>query len=325
MTEASVVSVIPNVSNSFKLAVPGQLVGSISQDRSTGIYGQLGHAPTMIPVKIKLTTSRERTETYKYEVANDRFLTPLLLTMTIYNTILSTERGVGESTVRLNGRIDVAGQPEINLERRFSSNSAAVQAATSVTAPIAAMLTSGFEGVNIKGITLDITSTDRKTEAALERITLDKTEVARGETVEVQAYIRSESGKQFVQRIPVTVPTDVPVGQLLLFIGDGGALQQGMSAAQAIVPSNLTQLVETINKIKKSDRLYVKLFRITSGAVVGNNEMPSLPPSVLATLNSDRSSGGYTPTPLSPIYEEELPPAEYVIAGQQLIGINVTR
>jgi hypothetical protein len=50
MTEASVVSVIPNVSNSFKLAVPGQLVGSISQDRSTGIYGQLGHAPTMIPV-----------------------------------------------------------------------------------------------------------------------------------------------------------------------------------------------------------------------------------------------------------------------------------
>jgi hypothetical protein len=50
MTESSVVTVIPNAFNSFKLAVPGQMVGTISQDRSTGIFGQLGRAPKMIPV-----------------------------------------------------------------------------------------------------------------------------------------------------------------------------------------------------------------------------------------------------------------------------------
>jgi hypothetical protein len=53
--------------------------------------------------------------------------------------------------------------------------------------------------------------------------------------------------------------------------------------------------------------------------------MPNLPPSFVATLNSDRASGGFTPTVLSPIDEKELPPAEYVISGQQLIGINVIR
>jgi hypothetical protein len=42
MTEASVVTVIPNVNNSFKLAIPGAMVGSISQDRSTGVFGRLG-------------------------------------------------------------------------------------------------------------------------------------------------------------------------------------------------------------------------------------------------------------------------------------------
>ena len=40
MTEASVVTVIPNVNNSFKLAIPGAMVGTISQDRSTGVFGQ---------------------------------------------------------------------------------------------------------------------------------------------------------------------------------------------------------------------------------------------------------------------------------------------
>src|SRR5689334_23046246 len=41
MTESSVVTVIPNMNNSFKLSVPGKMVGSISQDRASGIYGLL--------------------------------------------------------------------------------------------------------------------------------------------------------------------------------------------------------------------------------------------------------------------------------------------
>lgn len=324
MTEASVVTVIPNVNNSFKLAVPGQMVGSISQDRASGIYGQLGQAPKMIPVKINLHTSRDRTEVYSYEVANDPFLTPLLLNLTIFSTITSSERTQGDATISINGKINVVGQEPISVERRFSAANAGMLAAGSIAVPVNTLLTSGFENVQIGGITLDITSTDTKKAAALERIALDQTEIGRGDTVWIQAYVRTDSGKQFVQRIPVEIPRDVPLGQLLIFVGDGGALQQG-SAAQAFVPQNLSQLVGAINKVKKSDRLYVKLFRITSGAVIGTSELPNLPPSVVATLNSDRTSGGYTPTVLSPVYENELPPAEFVINGQQMIGIDVVR
>jgi hypothetical protein len=324
MTESSVVTVIPNTNNSFKLAVPGQMVGSISQDRASGIYGQLGQAPKMIPVRINLHTSRDRTDTYSYEVANDSFLTPLLLNLTIFSTITSSERSVGEATISVSGKINVVGQEPIMVDRRFSAANAPMLAAGSIAVPVNALLSSGFENVQIGGITLDINSSETKYAASLERIALDRTEAGRGETVEIQAYVRTESGKQFVQRIPVQIPRDVPLGQLLVFVGDGGALQQG-SAAQAFVPQDLSQLVGAINKVKKSDRLYVKLFRITSGAVIGTSELPNLPPSVIATLNSDRTSGGYTPTVLSPIYEKELAPAEFVISGQQMIGIDVIR
>ena len=324
MTEASVVTVVPNTNNSFKLAVPGQMVGSVSQDRATGIFGRLGQAPKMIPVKINLHTSRDRTETYSYEVANDTFLTPLLLNLTIFSTITSSERSQGDATISISGKINLVGHDPVLLERRFSSANASMLAAGSVAVPVNALLTSGFENVQIGGITLDITSSETKYAGALDRIALDRTEVGRGETVEIQAYVRAESGKQFVQRIPVEIPRDVPLGQLLIFVGDGNALQQG-SAAQAFVPQDLNQLVNAINRVKKSDRLYVKLFRITSGAVIGTSELPNLPPSVVATLNSDRTSGGFTPTVLSPVYEKELPPAEFVINGQQMIAIDVIR
>ena len=324
MTEASVVTVIPNVNNSFKLAVPGSMVGSISQDRASGIFGMLRQAPKMIPVKVNLHTSRDRTETYSYEVANDSFLTPLLLNITVFNTITSSERALGDSTLTIKGEIKVKGQEPIKIDRRFSNNQSPIQAAGAIAAPVGSLLASGFDDVQLDGITLDISSSETKYAGTLERITLDRTEVRRGEKVEVQAYVRTESGKQFVQRIPVQIPEDAALGQLLVFVGDGGALQEG-SPAKAFVPQDLGQLVRAINTVKKSDRLYVKLFRITPGAVIGTSELPSLPPSMVATLNSDRTSGGYTPTVLSPVYEMELPPAEFVISGQQLIAIDVVR
>lgn len=322
MSETAVVTVIPNVNNSFKLSVPGAMMGSIAQDRASGIFGQLGQAPKMIPVKINLHTSRDRTETYAYEIANDSFLTPLLLNITVFNTITSSERALGDSTIAIKGNIDVKGQEPIEVDRRFSAGNSPILAAGSVAGPISSLLGSGFDDVQIQGVTLDISSTDTKYAGTLERIALSKTEARRGEKIEIQAYVRTESGKQFVQRIPVQIPEDATPGQLLVFVGDGGALQEG-SAAKAFVPQDLGQLVKAINKVKKSDRLYVKLFRITPGAVIGTSELPNLPPSVVATLNSDRNSGGYTPTVLSAVYEMELPPAEFVISGQQLIGLDI--
>src|SRR6267142_3008600 len=121
MSETAVVTVIPNVNNSFKLSVPGAMMGSISQDRASGVFGQLGQAPKMIPVKITLHTSRDRSDTYSYEIANDSFLTPLLLNLTVYNTITSSERGLGDSTISIKGAIKVRGQEPIQLDRRFSA------------------------------------------------------------------------------------------------------------------------------------------------------------------------------------------------------------
>jgi hypothetical protein len=322
MMESSVVTVIPNTFNSFKLSVPGRMVGAISQDRATGIFGQLGHASRMIPVKLNLHTSRGQDEQFNFEIINDEFLTPLLLNLTVFNSIAARERSIGAATISIDGSINVDGQSPIAVQRRFSATNAAIMAAGSIAAPAQALLSSGFDNINIKGITLDITSSEEKNAATLERISLDRTEVERGDKLELQAYVRTDSGKQFIERIPVQIPFDAPSGPLTIMVGDGAAIQES-SAAKSFVPRELKQLVEAINKAKKNDRLYLKLLRPAPGVVIGSNELPNLPPSVVATLNSERTSGGYTTLTLSPLYERELPPAEFVINGQQVISVIV--
>ena len=108
----------------------------------------------------------------------------------------------------------------------------------------------------------------------------------------------------------------------MIMVGDGATLQES-SSAKAFVPRELGDLVGAINKTKKNDRLYLKLLRPAPGVVIGSNELPNLPPSVVATLNNERTSGGYTPLALSMVYEKELPPAEFVISGQQVISVTV--
>ncbi len=324
MSESHVVTVIPNLNNSFKLAVPDDMVGSMTQDRATGVFGKLGQAPKMIPVQINLETSRGQTQTLNFEVAKDDFLTPLLLNITIYNSLVANERGIGEATIELSGEIQVKNQPSLKIDNRFGGGQAAQYAALSVALPVNTMLRSNFDDLEISRITLNAVSNDGNKSAVLERIAVDKTRVKAGETFEVQAFARTDSGKIFVQKIPVTIPADAPLGALSVLVGDGNVLQQN-SIIQQFVPKTLGELVNTINKAKKSDRLYAQLFRTTNGTVIGVNEMPNLPPSVLATMNNDRTAGGFKPTTQTVVSEQLIAPAEFIISGQQTLAIEVIK
>jgi len=324
MSESHVVTVIPNLNNSFKLAVPDAMVGSMTQDRATGVFGKLGQAPKMIPVQINLETSRGQTQTLNFEVAKDDFLTPLLLNITIYNSLVANERGIGEATVEMKGQIEIKNQAPVKIETRFGGAQAAQYSALSVALPVNTLLKSNFENLEIGKITINAVSTDGNKSASLERIAVDRTRVKAGETVEVQAFARTDSGKIFIQKIPVTIPADTPSGALSIMVADGTTLQQ-TSVIQQFVPKDLSELVDMINKNKKFDQLYVQMIRTTNGAIVGVNEMPNLPPSVLATMNNDRTVGGFKPTTQDIVSEKLIDPAEFVISGQQTLAIEVVK
>jgi hypothetical protein len=324
MSESHVITVVPNINNSFKIAVPDAMVGSMTQDRATGVYGSLGQAPKMVPVRINVRTSRGQTETLNLEIAKDDFLTPLLLNMSVYNTIVAQERGLGDTMVELSGEIKVKGQEPIRINRRFAGGNATQLAAASVATPVLVLMRSRFDDLEIGGIELNVASVDGSKTGVLERMSVDRNRAAAGETVEIQAFARTQSGRIFVQRIPVTIPADTPAGPLSIIVGDGFALQQA-SSMQQFVPRDLGDLIRNINKVKLSDRLYVQTARTTQGAIVGSNEMPNLPPSVLATLNNERTAGGIKPVVQTIVSETEVPPAEFIIGGQQTITIEVIR
>jgi len=58
---------------------------------------------------------------------------------------------------------------------------------------------------------------------------------------------------------------------------------------------------------------------------MGSSEMPNLPPSMIATLNNDRTTGVVKPTVQTVVLEKTLPPSEMIITGQQSVSIEIVR
>ncbi len=324
MAESHVITVIPNANNSFKLAVPDSTVGAMTQDRATAIYGKLGQEPKMLPVKIKLINSRGLATEINFESAFDELLTPLIVNAGVANTLSAQERGLGDITVEMSGEIRIKGEQPIRIDRRFSGSQALALASSATAVPLSALLRANFDGLDITGIDLTMSSRDGSKSGAIDRITVDRNSVRAGETIFVSVVERTESGMFTTRKVPVTIPVDTAPGMLSILVGDGNAVQQNAAITQ-FTPKTAAELISTINRLKRPDRLYAVLTRTSTGTIIGASEMPNLPPSMLATLNNDRTAGGSKPSVQTIVSELELPAGEFVITGSQTLNIEIVR
>ena len=326
MSAGYVISLLPNLQNSFKLAVPLDVVGAFQQDRATGIAGTLDAKSKMVPVTVAVKSSLNTTNRYKFEVASDRFLTAPLMNFIVFNAITASERALGEMTLYVSGQIHLKNQEPVNIGNVFSSDmNGPAMASIAAVSPLQYLLMSGYDGLQIDKIDLEITSLDRKTNAQLERVSVNKPEVAPGETVTLTASLRTTSGDTVIEQYPVQIPAGLPAGPVQLVVGDGTTVTGiDIRRGPAGVPTGLKQVITELNKLRKNDRLYIKVVSSEPGVVIGGEEFPSLPPAMAAVINTDRSSSrNVSGMANSTVREYELPQSKYVIQGQRSLSLTV--
>src|SRR5262249_50103610 len=116
-----------------------------------------------------------------------------------------------------------------------------------------------------------------------------------------------------------------PSGPVLLVVGDGTTLTGLELKRNAYgIPMTLQTAIRELNKLRKNDRLYVRLLSNQPGAVIRGEEMPSLPPSMIGLLEAGRASGqNVKAMGNSTVAEYEMPQSRFVIQGQQSLILTV--
>jgi hypothetical protein len=322
MTRAYVYTVLPSLFSSAKLSATSEVIGTFTQDRATAIAGRLGPAPHMLPVTMTLEADRGGKRTFKFNVVRDQLFTPLMTYTALVNTLGSYERQFGTASYSVAGMVNLKKYEAVSFDNLFAGDNSPSNASAYVVAPISALINNDYENVDIDSLELTVKSTEEPLTATVERVWLDDTRPRAGRTVPLKVLLRTYRGEDLLRTIPIAIPSNAS-GSLVVMVSDGQRLSQSeQREARQPQPRSVPQLIRSLNKARQNSTLYVKLLASDPGAVVRGELLSSLPPSVLAVLESDRSGGSFNPLSSATIGEWELP-TDHVINGVRTLTIQV--
>ena len=324
MTRAHITTLLPSLAISSKIAAIGEVLGTIDQDRATGIYGSLGPGPELIPVTVTLRAGdRDLEQRFEFEVIDDTIFTPLLAYTSVLNTFFAWTREIGASTYVIDGRARLRGYTDVTFHNVYSGPTAAIAASASIAVPLTTLLNNVFAPVTFDGIDIAITSYEEPRTATLERVWIDAARPRAGQTVPLKVLSRSYRGAEMVETVMIDLPAHV-TGPLQVLVSDAAQLTQheARQGRQVREAQTLDQMIRALNTSRRNNRLYVKLLTSSDGAVVRGEALPALPASVLAVLEGDSAAGGLVRLQQATIGEWEIP-GDYLITGSRLLTINV--
>ena len=326
MNRADIITVIPDQIGSTKISSVADEVGSVLWDHTNGIYGQLGDTARMIPVELSYDDAGGTPRTYLFDVMMANGWTPLLVNMAVANAIIANGRAAGERTITLGGRIELRGHPDVIFEDQFSGQGSLPALARDVNGVLDFVLDNRFVTPMIESLSIEIQSSNERRTAVIEDVWFGSETVKPGDTLEVRVFLRPYRGDRVVKRLDVTIPKTLSNGPVQVLVGSSQAvLRHDLNAVpQRYRPTDGPRLIELLNNRRTGNRVYLKMFQGGAGGMVKGREMPGLPPSVLAVMNSERTKGSFVPI-REKVVAEETVRTDYVIAGQNWSRLTAKR
>jgi hypothetical protein len=291
MAAAEVIGVLPSMYRSFKFASTGKVLGSISQDRSTGILGSFGSTAAMVPVRVSITSEIAPVQKYQFQVVRNSMLTPILAAMAIDTTLSTVEKSTGERTLVWKSSIVTPGRT-VHYDSVFSGLNAKDQAVSAMALLTNYLMANEFHDLAIDGIDVSIEHSDDLKNARITEVEPEKDRVQPGETVMIRVGLQDFRGPARHLVLALPIPPGTPPGPLTVFVGDGLSATAFDLALFPADPRSLDQVLDFLDRLKPANSVNLLAYRTGAGAVVAGQELAALPPSVFTMFSGQGSHEG---------------------------------
>lgn len=328
MTKAWVLGVIPNLQSGYKVGNIGEPVGSITQDRSTGIGGSLGALPKTIPLFVTANDSdRAQTSNVRVRLVEDEQLVPSIVDAVVVNTVSKTVDRAGGGTAKL--RFHITGVDskkniiEIQRENMFYANEALLKNLNQeLSEAMTILMQNKFEPVQLYGIDVEAEVSSQVQVAEVFGVRAPAAAVKPGAKVPITVTLKPYRGEEFTETVYFTVPQDHPGGKLALNVRGGSSMawvmnllrkqqSEGVPAAQKQEKRRkLEDFIKSVNTADKNNELIIDL---ASGQL-------SLKPEQAAAASEAGLAGMLQGSPFKQKY-----PFDFIIDGESEIVLNVEK
>jgi hypothetical protein len=281
MATAEVHTVVSNMLRSFKFATAVEVVGALTSDESTAVFGRIGSEAKMIPLTITVDRYNDAEKrVYNCRLANNRLFTPLVLRYVVAGAALMLGSLPPDHSIDYKVTIGAENAEAITFEN-VSTGVGLDEIIMESVGSIAILMNNPYKKVDINSIDFDICIKPRDVTSHIWSVDLSDSTVKRGEETTIGVVVETVRAEKKRYQYTLRIPQTTPPGKYDLIVCGGYDYMKFLkeTVSYRFIPQNLTTLIEAMNNILRidRDRLYCILVLPSGGVTVEKAELPDLP------------------------------------------------
>jgi hypothetical protein len=292
MATGQVHTVVSSLSRSFKLASSVEIVGTLRMDESTGILGNIGEKPKMIPLKMTVERYNDAVKReYDCRIVDNRILTPNLLRTSLNAAAMMLGPLPPYNTLEYDAKIGLKEAEDIKFEN-ISANKGPAEMATESVGTLALLMNNPYEKVNIESLDFDVRITHKNIISHIWSVNVSDTIVKAGEKINISVVIESFLGDKKAYDCVFEIPEGLKPGKYQLLVAGAKDYEAFLRqySSHKFLAENFDSLIEALNNLLhiNRDRLYCLLVLSPEGVTMQKAELPDLPDTKVLILQSPK-------------------------------------
>jgi hypothetical protein len=259
MASAEIVTILPSQYNSVKISNTGGIIGSFSQDRLSGIYGELGRQPHMVPVEVDFPGRTNRKALHFSVVRNEQVL-PLIAATGLTQAVMGSNESGFARGFKVTTTVEFPGTAPVELSQLYPGPQGFKQGLGDFVANLSLWLFNPYERVFPDSIRFSVEDTPENPQGSVEQMLVSRAEAAPGERVTLTVGWRAYQSDAAHEAVDLEVPREWAGKNLEVILTTGPALDELTGRAHTVGVAQLRSFEEYISALRdfrQSDGLYL--------------------------------------------------------------------
>jgi len=259
MASAEVVTILPSQLNSIKVANTGGIIGSFSQDRLSGIYGELGRKAPMVAVDVVFPTRSNR-KALHFEVVRHEQLLPAIAATGLAQAVMgSNESGLSRG-FKVTTTVNFPGTAPVEMSQLYPGPQGFRQGLTEFVGNLSLWLFNPYQRVFPDRIRFSIEDTPETPSGSIEQMLVSRTTAAPGERVDLTVGWRAFQRDAESERVSLDIPANWAGKDLEVILTTGPALDELTGRAHSVPIAqlrNFEEYISALREFRETDGLYL--------------------------------------------------------------------
>lgn len=282
MAEADIIGILPSQLNSIKVGNTGRIIGTFSQDRLSGTYGELGRQPHLVPVEISLPQRLHR-NALKFSVVRHELLLPTLAVTGLSQAVLGSNEAGFNRGFKLTATVDFPGAAPVVFTQLYPGQQGFAQGVGELSATLQLWLFNPYERTFPDRIRFTVEETPETPVGFVELLQLSRQTAAPGDTLTATLTWRGYQRGTTTETLTIPVPPEWAGKELELILAPGPALDEFTGAPRTVAIAQVRSFgayLDALRDARANDGLYLAVVERTRLFTDQRATTPELPGSL---------------------------------------------